>query len=510
MKNASELKMGAILSYVNLAISCVIPFLYTPIMLGVLGQEEYGVYALSNSVVSYLGLLNFGMGSAIIRYIMRQRAEERDDEVRKTFGLFVVIYSALAVLVCVIGAVLVCSADTFFGQGLNEEEVQKLKTLLIIMTVSTAISFPLGTFSSVVIVYERYIFNRLVYIAETILTPVLSLLLLFNGAASVGLASLGVVFQLLNGFLFGGYCVKKLKVYPVFCGMPFGILNELVSFSFFIFLSTIVDMLYWATDKVLIGACIGSAAVAVYNIGGTFTSILQNMAHAISNVFGPRVNMLVAKNESPQVISELLIRIGRLQYLVVSLVLSGYVVFGQEFIRLWAGPEYADAYYVALLTMIPLAVPLIQNIAFTTIVAQNKHHFRSVIYAIVAVVNVVSTYLVLPYYGIIGAATCTAVAFVLGQGIIMNLYYYNVTKLDIPGFWKNIGKMSVVPGGMIAVWFGLVNHVFIMPSFICFFAFVAGYTALFAALSWRVSMNDYEKQLVAGLVKKVFSLGRTA
>lgn len=506
MKHVNELKAGSILSYVNLGISCVIPLLYTPVMLQLLGQEEYGLYSLSNSVISYLGLLNFGMGSAVIRYITRYRAEGRTDDARRTMGLFVTIYSVLSLLVCIGGAVLVSFAGMMFGEGLTEAEIGKLRILLVIMAVSTAISFPMSVWSSATIIYERYIFNKLVCIAETILSPVLNLVVLYAGGGSVGMAVIGVVFQILNGFVFGAYCIRKLGIYPVFRNMPLEILKELVVFCAFIFLSSIVDMLYWATDKVLIGAMIGSAAVAVYNVGGTFTSMLQNMAHAISNVFSPRVNILVAKEARMEVISELLIRIGRLQYLVVSLILSGYIVFGRAFVRLWAGEGYQQAYYVALLTMIPLTVPLIQNIAFATIVAQNRHRFRSIVYAVIAVLNVVSTWLVLPYYGIIGAAVCTAIAFVLGQGIVMNVYYYKVTKLDIPGFWKNIGKLSIVPGVLMAAGIPLVQHVLPMSSLVWLLVWAVVYTLFFAALSWFVSMNDYEKHLIGDLCTKALRM----
>jgi O-antigen/teichoic acid export membrane protein len=261
-------------------------------------------------------------------------------------------------------------------------------------------------------------------------------------------------------------------------------------------------MLYWATDKVLIGAMLGSAAVAVYNIGGTFTAMLQNMALSISGVFSPRVNIMVANNESNDALSELLIRIGRLQYLLISLILSGYIVFGQDFIRLWAGPEYSDAYYVALLTMIPLSVPLIQNIAFAILMARNKHQFRSIMYAIVAVINLVSTWLVLPYFGIIGAAVCTAAAFVLGNGIIMNIYYYRVTGLDIPKFWGNILKMSIVPAIMIALGLVLLNTVLPVSSLWVFLGYAAGFTVIFCLLSWLVSMNRYEKDLILSILRK--------
>ena len=62
MKKNNELKAGVLLSYVNLAIGMIIPLIYTPIMLRLLGQAEYGLYSLSNSVISYLSLLTFGIG----------------------------------------------------------------------------------------------------------------------------------------------------------------------------------------------------------------------------------------------------------------------------------------------------------------------------------------------------------------------------------------------------------------------------------------------------------------
>lgn len=242
--------------------------------------------------------------------------------------------------------------------------------------------------------------------------------------------------------------------------------------------------------------------MAVYNVGGTFTTMLQNMSGAISNVFVPRVTTMVVTNSGDEDLSALLTRIGRLQYIIVSLFLSGYIVFGKTFIYYWAGDGYEDAYYIALLTMIPLAIPLIQNIAYNIIVAQNKHQFRAIIYTVIAVVNVVSTYLVLPHYGIIGAAVCTSIAFFVGNGVIMNIYYYKVTKLDIPGFWKNIAKMSIIP-----VFMGVIGYVVVNQREISLSLFMAGviiYVLVFAVLSWLISFNSYEKALFTDLIKKPF------
>lgn len=503
MGKINERKAGALLSYINLGIGSIVPFLYTPIMLRLLGQEDYGLYGLANSVTSYLSLLNFGMGSAIVRYTAKCRAEEKNEEVKSLIGLFLMIYGCLSLVVCLLGAFLVGKVDVFFAKGLSGEEISRLRVIMWIMVLSTAVSLPISVFTSIITAYERFTFAKIYGIFGTVATPILNLCVLYAGHGAVGIAAVGLVFQIISGFVYCAYCARKLQLIPSFQAMPLHLLKEIWIFSAFVFMSSIVDMLYWATDKVLIGAIIGSAAVAVYNIGGTFTSILQNMAHAISSVFAPQVNIMVARQESMDRLSALMIRIGRLQYLIVSLVLSGYLVFGHDFIRLWAGPEYTQAYYVGLMTMIPLAIPLIQNVAFAVILAQNKHKFRSVVYAIIAVVNVVSTYLVLPVYGLIGAAACTALAFVLGQGLIMNFYYWFVTKLDIAAFWRNIGKMSIVPGTLVAVSCVLLKYADPFASLAELMVGIVGYTILFALFSWLISMNEYEKKLLIGLVKTV-------
>lgn len=506
MKKVNELKAGAILSYVNLGISCVIPLLYTPIMLELLGQAEYGVYSLSNSVISYLSLLNFGMGSAVSRYVVKCRAENDKDGVERVTGLFTLIYIALAVLVCLVGFVLSFSADRFFSNGLTGAEIDRLQVLLLIMTVSTAVSFPVSVFSSICVAYERYVFRRFWDIATTLASPILNLIILYAGGKSIGMALVGLAMQLVYVPVFVGYCIKRLDIHPKFKGFPKGLLREIWSFSAFVFFSMIVDLLYWSTDKLLIGALLGSVAVAVYNVGNVFTNMLQNMSSSISSVFAPRVTTLVVLRNDPKEISDLLIRVGRIQYLIVAFMLSGYIVFGQQFIHFWSGDAYLDAYWVALMTMVPLSVPLIQNVAFTTILAQNKHQFRAIIYAIIAVMNVISTYIVLPVYGIIGAAICTGIAFIFGNGIIMNVYYYRVTKLDIPLFWKNIGKMSIVPGISILVAYPIVNVIIPYISIPVFLTQVVIYSMIYLTSIWVFTMNTYEKKLVLDLFYKITSI----
>lgn len=500
-KQSSQLRAGIILSYINLGISFIIPFFYTPIMLRMLGQSEYGLYTLANSVVSYLPLLTFGFGSTIIRYLSKYRAENNNIAVQKIFGLFILLYCIIAVFVVGIGMIISFNTNNIFHNGLTNTEINKLHILIILMTFNTALSFPLSVFSSLIISYERYIFRKIVDMISTVVAPILNIIALYLGFASVGMTLVTTILQFLLLPLNIGYCFKVLKIYPKFGKVNDGLLREMFGFSFYIFLGTLVDSLFWSTDKVILGMLASSTAVAIYNVGGTFNNLVTNLSTSISGVFAPKITGMVAMGEEKEKFTELFIKIGRLQYLIIALVISGFTVFGQAFIRLWAGSEYADAYWVAILTMFSLCIPLIQNIGLNIIIAENKHKFRSILYLIIAVLNVISTYLLVPYMGIIGAALCSCISYLLGQGVIMNIYYYRIMGINIPLFWKNICRMSIVP--VIMLLSGLFINSFIkITSWKLLLCCIFMFTLVYGILMYVFTMNDYEKDIIRNPICK--------
>lgn len=491
----NQLRTGVLLSYVNLGISCIIPFLYTPVMMHMLGQAEYGLYCLANSVISYLTLLSFGFGSTIIRYISKYRAEKNKEAVCRTFGFFLQLYIFLGILVFVVGLVISNNVEVIFRKGLTVAEIDKIHILIIIMAFNTALSFPMSVFSSIITSYERYVYRKLIDMISTIAAPIFNLVTLYMGFASIGMSIASTILQILMLPLNVIYCFKILKINPKFKRIPYSLIKEMLGFSFYVFLGTIVDMLFWSTDKVILGMLASSTAIAVYNIGGTFNNMVISLSTSISGVLTPKITGMVATDVSKEQFTELFIRIGRLQYFVIALIISGFSVFGQSFIQLWAGSEYADAYWIAILTMFPLCIPLIENTGLSIVIAQNKHKFRSIVYLIIAVLNVVSTYFVVPYLGGIGAALCSCIAYLVGQGVIMNIYYYRVTKINIPLFWKNIRRMSIVPGSMLLLGI-IMNKKIILNRWSLFLISVVIYSLIYCIIMYKFVLNHYEKDIV--------------
>ena len=222
--------------------------------------------------------------------------------------------------------------------------------------------------------------------------------------------------------------------------------------------------------------------------------------------FAPRVHRIVAE-ETDRVclknrLTELFVKVGRIQYIVVSLVASGYVFFGKQFIFYWAGAGYDDAYYVGLCLILPGFIDLIQNIGIEIQRAQNKHMFRAVVYICMAVVNIIVSVILCQYLGAIGCAIGTGISLILVQGVIINIYYQKQCNLDIKKFWLSILRMSIALIPPVAL--GIIITIFVnINSLIMLILMILLYACVFGVSMWFLGFNEYEKGLFVGVLRKL-------
>jgi O-antigen/teichoic acid export membrane protein len=187
--------------------------------------------------------------------------------------------------------------------------------------------------------------------------------------------------------------------------------------------------------------------------------------------------------------------VGRIQFIVLALVCSGLIFFGDSFILMWAGPEYSESYYVALLLMIPVTIPLIQNVGIEIQRAQDKHRFRSVAYIIMAVVNLVLSIFLCQIYGPIGSAFGTAISVLIVNGFVMNIYYYRHCGIDIGAFWKSIARLSL--GLVFPLIVGVIIRKFYHIGRVAdLLLVIVIYTLVYALSMWVFGLNQEEKKMV--------------
>lgn len=499
----NQRKAGAILSYVNIITQMAVGLIYTPIMLRLLGQSEYGLYSMIGSFVAYLSILDMGLGNTIVRYTAKNRAVGDAESEAELNGLFLLLYSGIGLITLIVGMFFYYNIEEIFGSQLTDEEINKAQLMMVMLIINVAITFPLSIFGSIMQAYEKFIFLRVANIARVLLQPLIILPLLMYGYGSVMMVLIGVIvniaFLLLNVY----YCFSNLHVSFKRGKYEKEFLYEIAGYSFFIFLNAIMDKIYWGSGQFILGIVSGTLQVAIYAVAMQFMMMYMHISTAVSGVFLPKVTMMVAQNTTVDELSALMTRIGRLQFIIVGFILSMFVVIGDKFILLWAGEGYLEAYPIIVLLMLALTIPLIQNIGISILMAMNLNKWRMTVYTICACISIVISFFTARYWQGMACAVCTAMSLFISTGLMMNWYYMNKIKLDIIGFWKSIASIAKIMFLFVGIMMVVEFEVAIDISWTVFVIQCVIYSCIYMVMMYYWAMNNYEKNIIGSAISKI-------
>lgn len=506
--NSKQRKVGIVLSYLQMALSIIIGLIYTPIMLKLLGQSEYGLYSTIISVISMLSILSLGFGSGYLKYYARYRAQDDWQSVWKLNGMFLLIFSIIGIVELIIGTILTFNLRLVFKDGLTAKEFETARVLMFMLTINLAISFPASVFNTIITANEKFIVHKTLQMMNTVVTPLMTIPLLLLGAKSIGLVMVTVFLSVITEIFNIVYVLKFLKNKFIFRNFEKGLLANIFAFTCFITINTIVRQVNWNVGKIILGRYVGTSAVAIYSVAFSLYVYYENFSTAISSVCRTKIHLLV--NESSDNVklqrkrlTEYFTSIGRLQFLVLGLILTGFIIFGRVFIvDIWVGSEYIKSYHVALLLIASSTVFLIQNLGVDIQRALDKHKFRSIIYVFMAIVNIVLTIVLCRKFNELGAALGTSVSILLVDGVIMNIYYHKKCNLDILFFWKSILRISI--GVFLPLVIGLcVSEYLDFTQFWIFATAVLGYVILYIISIYFLSLKKEERLGVKTKLAKI-------
>lgn len=500
MNTSIQRKGGVVLSYISIMINTIVQLLFTPFLIRTLGQSEYGLYSLVASIISYLTVLDLGFGNALIVYTSKYREQGKIEEEKKLHGMFRIVFVIIGLVAALISIILYLNVDNIFGSTMTNYELNKMKIITIILAVNLMMTFSFSIYSSIISAYEEFVFQKIISIIGTILKPILMLPILLLGYKSISMTlilTICNIIVLISNYLF---CVNKLKIKIKFNGFDKKLFKVILGYSIWIFLSAIVDKINWSVDNFVLGAVSGTIAVSIYSIAATLNQMFISLSTAISGVLLPKMSKLVANNASSEILTNEMIKVGRLQGYIIFLMCSGLILFGKEFIMFWAGANFEESYYVALLLIVPLCVPLIQNLGLSIMQAMNKYKFKSISTAIMAIFNLIISIFLAKRWGAIGAAFGTCCSLIICNIIIINIYYYKSLHINVLDFWKSIFK-QIMPLFIPIIITIIIKNFLYYDTIFCLTLYVLLYSICYAIIAYTMSMNDYEKKTVKNILK---------
>jgi O-antigen/teichoic acid export membrane protein len=499
MRN-KQIRGGIILSGLSQIISIIVGLVYQPIMIGYLGQSEYGLYQLVLSLVNYLNLMNFGFNGAYIRFYTLAKSKG-EDEVSKVNGMFLTVFLFIAILCIGVGTVLYFNIG-ILGNQLTAEDYAIARKLLVLMVFNVAISFPNSLYIAYMSAESEFIKQKAWNIIINILTPILNLPLLKLGFGSVGVVTVSLALTIFRFFVNVFVCKADLHMKTKYFYFDKIIFKSLLGYTFFIFLSDLVDQLNSNVDKFLLGRIMGTIAVAVYSVGFNLKNYYTQATWVIPEMYIPEVNRLAIDEKNDDKLTALFTKIGRYNNYIVLLIITGFALIGREFIFLWVGNEYAMSYYAGLILMLAGYIPAVQTLGVNIQNAKNLHQMRSIVYFFVACVNVILSIGLIHKWGVVGTCLGTLFATLAGHGLFMNYYYKKYVGLNIYYFWKTLAKWY--PFAIVIYLFGLlVTKVCEINSWKAIILFVIVYVIVYGILLLLFGLNDEERSKIKYKMQKI-------
>ena len=505
-----QLKFGIVLSYVQLILVVLIGMFYTPFAMSKLGTSEFGVYQTCKSAIEMLNFLTLGMNSGYIKFYTEYKRKGDDESIYKLNGLYLTLFIVMGVIALALGLCLTNNLQYVFQYGLTASEIALAKSLMYVISINLFITFINLVFTSIISAHEKYIFLRLFTAIQTIASPLTSVLLLNFGLKSKAMAFTVLTINLCLMVIYFFYATKVLKQKFIFKNYEKGLLKSIFVFSSFLFINILVDSVNYQSGKVIVAAVAGSTEVAIYSVGALLLNYYMNMSLGISEVFTPRIHKLVLstdddKNNQRKAMTKFFTDIGRIQYMLLFLILSGFIFFGKPFLSMWVGEElgngYITAYYVTIILFLGNIVDLIQNVGIEFQRSQNKHMYAAIIYAIAAAINIVISVFLAKSFGSIGAALGTSITMIISKGLIMNIVYDKTINIDVAYFWKNILRITISVS--LALVYGIFILLFIkIDGFISLVLFGLIYVLIYCLSLWFIGMKQEEKEIFKGLFHK--------
>ena len=495
-KSDKQLKYGALISYLAIFINTFTALFYIPWMARKIGKSDYALYNLAFQFVNFF-LVDFGLGSAVSRFVSKYRAEHREDKINSLVGVVTKLYLAIDVLILIVMFVVYFFIDSIY-KGLTPAELSKFKILYLIMAGYSVFSFPFMSIPGILTAYEKFIQLKLCDLTQRLLTVVLIIMAIRSGYGVVQLIGANVISGLLLLFVKLFIVHHDTPVRPDFQTKDSDLFRGIISFSIWTAVVSICQRFIFNLAPTILGNVSNSAEIALFSPANSLEGYFYLFAAAVNGLFLPRVSRYIADNKEDQLF-DLMVRVGRYQLSVMGLIFIGFLCLGNEFMCLWMGNDYQGAALCAILMFIPDLLLFTQQIGNDTVIAKNevKHYAFSSIG--MAVICTILSFPLSRRYGALGSCIAISVSYMF-TFIYMNVVFYKKLNIDIFSFFRKcylsfflpyvltfIISRIVIPFIHLSGWSGLLVKAMIMAMIYCI-------------LIWLLALSKEEKVFFKRLV----------
>lgn len=504
MSSSKQIKLGALMSYFTIAFNMVAGLIYTPWMIEQIGQSNYGLYTLATSLIT-LFVMDFGMSAAVSRFVSKYNAAGDQKAVNNFLGIVYKLYFCIDAVIFTALIIVSFFIENIYD-NLTATEVETFKILYVIVGLFSVISFPFTNLNGVLTAYERFVDLKIADLLHKVFIIIAMVIALLLGYGVYALVIVNAVAGLLTILVKLIIIRKKTAVKVNLKYRNTKILKEIFGFSAWTTIASLAQRLIFNITPSIIAAVsvTGSVGVAIFGLGQTIEGYVYTFATAINGMFMPRISKIVHDGKRETDLMPLMIRIGRLQCMIIGILVIGFMALGKSFIvDIWNKPTFSQSYICAMLLIIPSFFYLPMQIAHTTLIVENKVKLQAYVFMGMGILNACLSLILSKYFGAIGASFSIFIAYMV-RTITMVIIYKIVLKLDMVRFFKET-FLKITPYLVITFLVGFAMEQFnpLSHGFLRFAINGAVLVGCFGVLMLVKGFNQYERNLVTGIFKKL-------
>jgi O-antigen/teichoic acid export membrane protein len=154
MASTKRFAFNVMMNWVAMAVGMVVPFFLTPFVIRHLGVTQYGIWILAVSTVSYLGVLDMGLRSAIIRFVSKAETQGKPEDATQVISAAVWGRVLISAGVAALSVALALVFPHFFKIPLDMQGAAQITVLMCALSV--AVTLISGGFGAVLAVTHRF------------------------------------------------------------------------------------------------------------------------------------------------------------------------------------------------------------------------------------------------------------------------------------------------------------------------------------------------------------------
>lgn len=492
MQTSARIVRNSSLRMAQFALGLAISFFLMPFLVRHLGDRMYGLWTLVGSVLGYYGLIDFGLSSAVTRFISRAIGRQDKPEIRAVFCTSFFLFLALGLVTACLTWGLCLFLPSFVE---NAVDLHLFRMLLLVLGLNFAFDFPIRAYSAVFTSALRDDLSTGLSIFKTLFSTALVVWAVGKGYGVVALAVVTVAFSVIDSLarVYWAYKVEpSISVNPAYFDRTK--VRMLFGYSAYTFVGNIADILCYRLDTIVTTIGVGLNAVTHFFVAGRLVELMMQSLSQMVRSVGPVFSQDEGRNdyESIRRRFRFLVRLS-LYFAVLSCGLA--IIYGRLFIERWMGAGYLDSYAVLVVLVGGYVIRLIQLPAIPLLYAISKHKYYTYTNLFEGAANLVISLYLVERHGIVGVALGTAIPMTLTSVFALPWYVSKCVGFDQKEYVLNLLRHTGMGLGFLALG-AIPAHFVASATYPSLVACVAIQSVLFLPLAARFGFTAAERESV--------------